>query len=139
MLKKKILIVDDDKDIVEIIASSLKNRGLLPKKYKVVILKAYDVDEAIKISWQEKPDLMVLDYLLPSGIGIKVLNAVANGAIRAIDMDRVIIITGDTRDHQGVASAYGVAKYLLKPFKMRVLAEIVKELLKKTRLDHNTS
>lgn len=132
---KKVLLVDDDRDIVKTMAISLKRRF----KNEIAILKAYNVKEAINIAWQERPDVMVLDYILPDGTGFNVLNIVANGVNRAVEADKVIVITGDDRSHRAFAMALGVEVYIQKPFKMSVLAAEVDKLLGKTRVPINTS
>jgi DNA-binding response OmpR family regulator len=58
---KKILLVDDDKDFVE------STRAILEEKYEVIV--AYDGDEGIEVARAEKPDLIILDVIMPTEDG----------------------------------------------------------------------
>jgi two-component system alkaline phosphatase synthesis response regulator PhoP len=58
---KKILLVDDDKDFVE------STRAILEERYEVIV--AYDGDEGIKVARAEKPDLIILDVIMPTEDG----------------------------------------------------------------------
>ena len=60
--RAKILIVDDERDTVEIVHTMLEGRGF-------DIVQAYDGDEALKVAAREKPDLVVLDVLMPEQDG----------------------------------------------------------------------
>ena len=66
---KKILLVDDDKDFVE------STRTLLEEKYEVVV--AYDGDEGIAKAKEEKPDLIILDVIMPVEDGFTAADEIA--------------------------------------------------------------
>ena len=66
---KKILLVDDDKDFIE------STRTLLEEKYEVVV--AYDGDEGIVKAREEKPDLIVLDVIMPVEDGFTAADEIA--------------------------------------------------------------
>ena len=65
MDKKKILIVDDEHDFVDLVKLRLENSN-----YQVMV--AYDGEQALNIAAQEKPDLILLDILMPKIDGVKV-------------------------------------------------------------------
>jgi len=66
---KKILLVDDDKDFIE------STRTLLEEKYEVVV--AYDGDEGIAKAKEEKPDLIILDVIMPVEDGFTAADEIA--------------------------------------------------------------
>ncbi|MDD5712462.1 MAG: response regulator, partial [Smithellaceae bacterium] len=67
-MSKTILVVDDEKDIVELISYNLEREG-----YNV--LKAYDGEEALRVAKERKPSLIVLDLMLPKMSGLDVCRA----------------------------------------------------------------
>ena len=83
-MAKKILIVDDDKEIALLLASRLK-----ANKYEVVV--AYDAVEAVAKAFKEKPDLILLDIKMPAGGGLSVMQNLRNAADTATIP--VIVIT----------------------------------------------
>jgi len=128
----KILIVDDDPDVLMAISEIFKTRD-----YQVVT--ARDGEEALKKLKEERPDLMILDLMMPrmdgfavckelqdpswsdySNIPILVLTAVAQGASRR----RYQLETGRTLD---------VDDYVEKPIDMYILLERVAQLLKRSK------
>ncbi len=119
---KKILIVDDDPDILTAIKTTLSDSG-------ATILTASDGARAVQTSDAESPDLVILDIMLPQKSGFLVLeklrqNAPANGR------PFVIMITGNQgKRHRQYAEALGVNEYLNKPFSMDQLVELVEKQL----------
>ena len=83
-MAKKILIVDDDKQIVLLLASRLK-----ANKYEIVV--AYDAMQAVAKAFSEKPDLILLDIKMPAGSGISVMDNLSNSTETALTP--VIVIT----------------------------------------------
>jgi two-component system, OmpR family, KDP operon response regulator KdpE len=125
-MAKKILIVDDDKQIVLLLASRLK-----ANKYEIVV--AYDAVQAVAKAFSEKPDLILLDIKMPAGGGMSVMENLRNSA----DMAGIpiIIITADPRlGIQLKAIEMGAVDVISKPFKAEeVLACIRKALGEKGR------
>jgi DNA-binding response OmpR family regulator len=119
---KKVLLVDDDRDILAAMQAALADLG--PQ-----ILTALDGDEAIRQAEQSAPDLVVLDQMLPKRSGLLVMEKLKRGKKRT-DPPRVIMITGNqgTR-HKIYAESLGVDVYLNKPFRMDRLVDSVKSLL----------
>lgn len=66
----KVLLVDDDKDFVE------STRAVLEEKYEVIV--AYDGDEGIKVARAEKPDLIILDVIMPTEDGFSAAEEMKN-------------------------------------------------------------
>jgi two-component system alkaline phosphatase synthesis response regulator PhoP len=119
-LAKKILAVDDERHIVRLIQVNLERAG-----YQVVT--AFDGPEALKKVQSEKPDLVVLDVMMPKMDGFEVLKRLqANPETREVP---VIMLTAKAQDadvFRGWAS--GVSAYLTKPFNPLELITFVKRI-----------
>ncbi|MCK0107941.1 response regulator transcription factor [Flavobacteriaceae bacterium S0825] len=119
----KILLVDDEPDILEIVGYNLSSEG-----YKVI--KAENGIEAVKKAKKEKPQLIILDVMMPEMDGIE-----ACEQIRAIPNLKDVIITFLTargEDYSQVAGFdAGADDYITKPIKPKVLVSKVKALLRR--------
>jgi DNA-binding response OmpR family regulator len=119
---KTILVVDDDPDILTAITTSLADTG-------ATIQTAGDGSAAVSLVEKLRPDLMILDIMLPQKSGFLVLEQVRQKIPREAG-PRVIMITGNQgRRHRQYAEALGVDGYLAKPFRMERLVEITEKLL----------
>lgn len=117
----KILIVDDEKHIIELISV------LLEDFEDFEILKAYDGDEAIEIVSKHKPEIVLLDYMMPKKNGLEVLQEIKKGFKNCY----VIIMTGKGSEKVAVElMKAGASDYLPKPFKADELIEVVESVLK---------
>ncbi len=118
---KKILIVDDDNEIVETVSYALEGAG-----YQVVV--ARDGNQGLALAEREDPDLMILDMMMPKRSGFLVLEKLRR--IRE-ELLPVIMITGNEGSrHKAYAELLGVSDYLRKPFPMDRLVSAVDNLLK---------
>ncbi|MGA2092939.1 MAG: response regulator [Sedimentisphaerales bacterium] len=118
MPEKKILIVDDNADLVRITGAFLEGHG-----YNVV--SASDVAEAIKAVQKEKPDLVILDVAMPGGDGLNVLKRL--NASNPKNMIPVIVVTGMEARAKAEAFANGAVDFYLKPVNMDTLLECIRE------------
>lgn len=119
---KTILVVDDDPDIVTAITTSLAETN-------ATLETAADGNTAVNLAEEKKPDLVILDIMLPQKSGFLVLERIRKGKRRG-ERPRVIIITGNQgRRHRQYAEALGVDEYLNKPFRMERLVEVTEKLL----------
>ena len=117
----KILIVDDDVEIVDTLQHALQANG-----YEVVI--ARDGTQGLAMSIREDPDLMVLDMMMPKRSGFLVLEKLRRTLPIPI---RVIMITANEGNrHKQYAETLGVDDYIRKPFPMDRLLTSVERLLK---------
>jgi DNA-binding response OmpR family regulator len=122
LVGKTILLVDDDRDILTAMQAALADLG-------PTILLAADGNEAINLSAQASPDLIVLDQMLPKQSGFLVMERIKRGKKRS-DPPRVIMITGNLGNrHKIYAETLGVDTYLNKPFRMERLIDAAKKLL----------
>lgn len=119
-MSKKILIVDDEKNIVDILNHNLKREG-----YETV--QAYDGEEAAEKTKSEKPDLVLLDVMLPKMDGFSVCKT-----IRQTSNIPIIMVTAkeDIVD-KVIGLELGADDYITKPFSVREVLARVKANLRK--------
>lgn len=116
----KVLVCDDERHIVRLIQVNLEREG-----YKVVT--AYDGKEGLEKVRTEKPDLMVLDVMMPYMDGFEVLKALRRDA-DTTDLP-VIMLTAKAQDRDVFEGyTYGADMYLTKPFNPRELISFVKRI-----------
>ncbi|MEZ5358888.1 MAG: response regulator [Candidatus Zixiibacteriota bacterium] len=116
-----ILVVDDEPEITEIIEAFLDNAG-----YKVRVENS--PLNALEIARQMKPDLILLDIMMPGTDGYSVCNAIK--ADKALANTPVIFLTGkDSKDDQGRSFQVGGDMFIKKPFSCERLLEIVNIVL----------
>lgn len=119
-MDKKILIVDDEKNIVDIIAFNLKKEG-----YE--ILKAGDGAEGVKLTMEENPDLILLDIMMPKMDGYE-----ACKKIREKKNTPIIMLTARAEEVDKVLGLeLGADDYVTKPFSVRELMARVKANLRR--------
>jgi len=120
-MPKKILIADDDQDTVSFLASMLR-----ANKYEVVV--AFDGMQTITVAHKEKPDLILLDIMMPVRSGINIFENLKMSALTAIIP--VIFITGVANSEiKQKALKMGAADYIVKPFKTEYLLSKVRKVL----------
>jgi DNA-binding response OmpR family regulator len=117
---KRILLVDDDQEIVESMRTVLETRG-----YQILV--ARDGNQGLVMAESEGPDLVVLDMMMPKRSGFLVLEKLRRSRP---DPMRVIMITANEGSrHKAYAEMLGVDDYIRKPFAMDRLLESVDRLL----------
>ena len=115
-----ILVVDDEEAIAEAVRARLESEG-----YQVVV--AYDGPQAIELHAEHRPDLVVLDLMLPGMDGLEVCQAIQRNS-----WTPVLMLTARTEEADTVAGfAVGADDYLTKPFSLRELAARVKAILRR--------
>lgn len=125
-LKKTILIVDDEKPIVDILVYNLQKEG-----YNT--LEANDGEEAINIAFDKKPDLILLDIMLPKIDGLTVCKKIRN----SFNMPIIMISAKDEEIDKIVGLELGADDYITKPFSVRELMARVKANLRKAEVTMN--
>lgn len=119
-MAKKILVVDDEKPISDIIKFNLEKEG-----FEVVV--AYDGEEALEKVEEEQPDLIVLDLMLPKVDGLEVARRV-----RAKHTTPIIMVTAkDSELDKVLGLELGADDYVTKPFSNRELVARVKANLRR--------
>ena len=118
--QKLVLIVDDDYDLSDGIRAVLENQG-----HKV--LQARDGQQGQQLIYQQRPDLVILDMMMPRKGGYPVLEHFRDKK----DAPPIIMITANEGSrHKAYAEYLGVVDYIRKPFAMERLMEVVNRTLK---------
>lgn len=121
MPKEKILVVDDERNIVELVKFNLEKEG-----YEVI--SAYDGFEAVNQARQEKPDLIILDIMLPGQGGLEVCRT-----LRQETKVPIIMATAKGEEIDKILGLeLGADDYITKPFSPRELIARVKAVLRRT-------
>lgn len=115
-----VLVVDDEKSIVEFIELNLKRQGF-------TVLKAYTGQEGVNIARESNPSVIVLDVMLPDIDGFEVCRA-----IREFSMAPIIMLTARGEDVDKIIGLeMGADDYMVKPFNPRVLAAKINAMLRR--------
>jgi DNA-binding response OmpR family regulator len=118
---KKILVVDDDRDIVELLVSRLQANN-----YEVMV--GYDGLRAVDQAINHQPDLIILDMRMPAGSGESVYQRLKNSTRTAVIP--VIFITAFTgEDLKEKVLKMGARDFISKPFDAQVLLDKIKKIL----------
>lgn len=125
MTKETILIVDDEEDIIELIKYHLKTEGYS-------ILTAEAGEQAIKIAKQSRPDLIVLDLMLPGMDGLEVTRYLrSNEETRDLP---IVMLTAKGEESDIITGLeLGANDYISKPFSPKVLTARIRAILRRRR------
>lgn len=124
--KKTVLVVDDEKPIVDILVYNLRKEG-----YNT--LEANDGEEAIKIVTDKKPDLVLLDIMLPKTDGLTVCKRIRHN----YNIPIIMLSAKDEEIDKILGLELGADDYITKPFSVRELIARVKANLRKNEGDYN--
>src|SRR5690625_7231287 len=119
MMSYKILVVDDEKPIADILEFNLEKEG-----YEVIV--AYDGEQAIELDKSEEPDLILLDIMLPKKDG----NEVCREIRKTHNMPIIMLTAKDSEIDKVLGLELGADDYVTKPFSNRELIARVKENLR---------
>ncbi len=120
-VRKKILIVDDDREIVESMRIALDASG-----FEIVV--ARDGNQGLAMAEREDPDLVILDMMMPKRSGFLVLEKLRR--TRPVPLRVIMITANEGSRHKAYAETLGVDDYIRKPFAMDRLLDSVTRLLK---------
>lgn len=126
-MAKKILVVDDEKPISDIIKFNLTKEGF-------EVETAYDGDEAIEKVESYNPDLLVLDLMLPKKDGLEVAREVR----KTHDMPIIMVTAKDSEIDKVLGLEMGADDYVTKPFSNRELVARVKANLRRREISEAT-
>ena len=117
----KVLIVDDDRDVLESMDAAFQAEGAATQL-------ATDGNEAVRICMEDPPDLVILDMMLPRRSGFLALEKIKGRE----DSPLVIMVTANEgKRHQAYAESLGVDDYLLKPVPLGRLVSVAADLIDK--------
>ena len=119
---KKILIVDDDRDILGAIRQAVEDE-------QGETLTAEDGNTAVELAEKHRPDLIILDAMLPKRSGFLVMEKLRN-SMPPESRPKIIMITGNPgKRHQEWATSLGANAFINKPFRMDKLIQTAGQLL----------
>jgi two-component system phosphate regulon response regulator PhoB len=120
---KNILIIEDEKDIAELLRVNLTKEG-----YKV--FSAISGEDGIKIARSESPDLVLLDLMLPGADGLEVCRTLKSGE-KTVNIP-IVILTAKSEDIDVVTGLeVGADDYITKPFSNKVLIARIRNVLRR--------
>ena len=124
--QKTVLVVDDEKPIVDILVYNLKKEG-----YNT--LEAKDGEEAVRLVIEKKPDLVLLDIMLPKMDGLTVCKRIRHN----YNIPIIMLSAKDEEIDKILGLELGADDYITKPFSVRELIARVKANLRKSDNEYN--
>ena len=116
----RVLLVDDDAEIIESMRTVLESKG-----YEILV--ARDGNQGLLMAERENPDLVVLDMMMPKRSGFLVLERLRRS--HPVPMRVIMITANEGSRHRAYAEMLGVDDYIRKPFAMDRLLDSVQRLL----------
>ena len=124
-MKEKILIVEDEKDIVKMLEYNLKKEGFR-------IVSCHDGEDALDLASREGPDLILLDLMLPRVDGIEVCKELKKES--KTSLIPIIMLTAKSQESDKVLGLeLGADDYVTKPFSPRELIARIKAVLRRMK------
>ncbi len=124
-MKEKILIVEDEKDILKMLEYNLKKEGFRT-------ISAYDGEDALDLASREYPDLVILDLMLPGMDGLEVCKELKRESKTA--SIPIIMLTAKSQESDKVVGLeLGADDYITKPFSPRELIARIKAVLRRVK------
>ncbi len=117
---RRVLLVDDDPEIIESMRTVLESKG-----YEILV--ARDGNQGLLMAERENPDLVVLDMMMPKRSGFLVLERLRRS--HPVPMRVIMITANEGSRHKAYAEMLGVDDYIRKPFSMDRLLDSVQRLV----------
>lgn len=121
-MAKKILFIEDETDLVMLMQTRLVSHG-----YQM--LSAFDGEEGLKMVQEEKPDLILLDVIMPKIDGLILCRCLKDDA-KTRPIPIIIVSASGGMDLPGRCSSAGADDLIIKPFEAKDLLAKIKALLK---------
>jgi DNA-binding response OmpR family regulator len=118
--RKRILLVDDDREIVESMRFALETAG-----YEIIV--ARDGNQGLALAEREDPDLVILDMMMPKRSGFLVLEKLRR--TRPVPLRIIMVTANEGSRHKAYAEMLGVDDYIRKPFAIDRLLDSVERIL----------
>ena len=128
-MNNKILIVEDEKDIRDLIIYSLEGKG-----YQTI--STDDGEKAIKMLKENKPDLVILDWMLPSVSGLEICRSIRRD-IKTKNIPIIMLTAKITEEDKVLGLDSGADDYITKPFSTAELNSRVKAILRRIERNNN--
>lgn len=127
---KKILIVDDEEDILDFLSYNLKKEGFS-------VITATNGSDGVKLARKHIPNLIILDVMMPEVTGIEACEEIRS--ISALDNSLILFLTARSEEYSELAGfSAGADDYITKPIKPRLLLSRVNALLRRTNKISNS-
>ncbi len=126
-MKEKIMIIDDEQPIADILQYNLEQEGFR-------VLVAYDGESAIRLAFAEKPDLILLDIMLPRIDGFNVCREIR----QKLDVPIIMLSAREAEVDKVLGLELGADDYVTKPFSARELIARVKATLRRSQLQEKS-
>ena len=118
---KKILVVDDEAETLEFLSNTLKRANY-------AVISTTSGNEALNLAKEQKPDLIILDLVLPDRFGGEVASIISKD--NATNRIPIIIVTGYANNSAGTESEqFGKHYFMSKPIESKKLLDIIKKIL----------
>lgn len=121
MDKKRILIIDDEPDFVRVVQIRLESAG-----YEVLV--AFDGMQGVSSAHKEKPDLVILDIMMPAMHGHRVCEALKKSS-KTWTIPIIYLTAKGNREDEELAYKLGAQHFLTKPYDPKVLLDTIKKAL----------
>jgi two-component system, OmpR family, phosphate regulon response regulator PhoB len=131
MPKPKILVVEDERSLVEVLSCNLEREGF-------EVLVAHDGLEGLRQAQLKLPDLIVLDLMLPNKPGLEVCHELKMGP-RTREIPIIMVTAKAEESDELVGFATGADDYVTKPYSMKVLVQRIKKELRRRQLKEEPS
>ncbi len=126
MPKPKILVIEDERSLVEVLSCNLEREGF-------EVLVAYDGQEGLRQAQLKLPDLIVLDLMLPNKPGLEVCHELRLGQ-RTREIPIIMVTAKAEESDELVGFATGADDYVTKPYSMKVLVQRIKKELRRRQV-----
>ncbi len=122
-MREKILVIDDEKPIADILKYNLEEEGF-------EVLTAFDGDEALRLAFDERPDLILLDIMLPLMDGFNVCRQLR----QKMDVPIIMLTAKEAEADKVLGLELGADDYVTKPFSARELIARIKATLRRMEM-----
>ncbi|MFQ5437770.1 MAG: response regulator transcription factor [Paracoccaceae bacterium] len=119
-MQKTVLLIEDEPNIIEAMTYLLRKDGWLVSSHS-------DGDGAVDLVLREKPDLVILDVMLPGTSGLEILKALRANPLTIRLPIMMLTAKGQARDREA-AQAHGASLYMTKPFSNAEMLDAVRRL-----------
>jgi len=127
-LSKKILIIEDEKHIVDILKHNLKKEGF-------TTIEAYDGEQGLEMGLNDNPDLILLDIMLPKMDGF----AVCRKLRQSVNTPIIMLTAREEEVDKVLGLELGADDYITKPFSQRELIARIKANLRRNSIDESNN
>lgn len=124
MAKRTVLAIDDEKDLIELLRYNLEKEGFQ-------VRSAYDGETGLALAIRERPDVVLIDLMLPGIDGLEVCRQLRSDS-RTATIPLIMLTAKSSESDRVVGLELGADDYIVKPFSPRELVARVRALLRRT-------